>query len=124
LQSITLSGNVGNESFHYDVEGRLDQRTQTFAGIVNDSLVTGYTWDSLDRLWKLTYPTQHGASGQTKTVEHSFDLASRLSGATYASANLATISEYNASSQALGLGLGNSLTEHYSYGAQTGLLTN
>jgi YD repeat-containing protein len=123
LQSVTLSDNVGNESFDYDTEFRLDQRTQTFPNL-NDSLVTSYTWDTLDRLWKLSYPKQHGASELTKTVEHSFDLASRISSASYASATLATVSEYNAASQTLGLSLGNSLTENYTYDAQTGLLTN
>ena len=120
LAGVTLSDNVGNESYHYDVEGRLDQQTQTFSGISN-SLVTNYTIDTLDRLSQLTYPTQYGASGLSKTAAYSFDLASRLSSATYASSTMATVSDYNAASQILGLTLGNALTENYTYDAQTGL---
>jgi len=122
----SVDDGLGSESFGYDSEFRINQKTRTIPG--RNSLVVSYGWDSLDRLMDLTYPTEYFQVPATSKVAHySYDLASRLSGVTFDGSSYASAMVYNASSQTLSLNVGgatNQLSESYTYDAQTGLLTN
>jgi len=122
----SVDDGLGSESFGYDTEFRLNQKTRTIPG--RNSLVVGYKWDSLNRLEDLTYPTEYFQVPATSKVAHyDYDLASRLSGVTFDGSSYASAIVYNAASQTLSLNVGgatNQLSESYTYDAPTGLLTN
>lgn len=122
LQSVTMSNGMGNESFSYDVEGRMSQASQTFPGRESNPLLTNYLWDSLDRMEKLTYPAQHGVGGARKEQLYGYDIASRVNNLKFDGVDFASNFNYNASSQVETLNVGSLMTETYSYDLKTGLL--
>lgn len=113
------------EAFRYDSQGRGDQKTLTLASRPGFSLVTNFSYDSLDRMTDVIYPAQ-SPSPTRKTVHHDYDLASRLSSLTVGGAAYASQIEYNASGQTKTIKVGtagaNQVTESYDYDPVTGLL--
>lgn len=123
VPGYSTSGNV--ETFSYDSESRVSGKTLTFNNRLNYPFQTGYTYDSLDRAWKITYPSEYLNGGARKEVIQSYDIASRLSGLTYDSQSFASNIVYNAGSQTTSLSVGTGtyqVNESYTYSAQTGLL--
>ena len=124
LETVSTTG-VSTEGYSYDTEGRVSSNVLTLASRTSYPFATDYTYDSLDRVKNVTYPTQYGNSGSRKIVHHDYDLAGRLNGLTYDSQSFASNIVYNAASQTTSLKVGsgtNQVTENYSYNAQTGLL--
>lgn len=127
--SSVMTDNVNTDSFGYDSEGRLATRTLTFANRTSYSLVTDYTYDTLDRLKDVQYPAEYGTgTAPRKVVTHTYDIASRLSSLKVGSTDYASQIVYNAASQVTALQVGasgtNQINESYAYDPQTGLLTN
>jgi hypothetical protein len=95
--------------------------------------VRNYTWDTLDRMQKLTYPMRHGTSDSVRReMTLTYDIASRIDSLKYDDAQtgqlFASNPVYNAASQTESLTIGSltvrdRLTETYTYDAKTGLLT-
>jgi len=124
VASITTSG-LSTESFNYDTEGRISDRTLSLNSRASYPFVTDYIYDSLDRVKDLRYPAQYGNGGSRKLVHHDFDIASRLTTLTYNGQTQASNIVYNASSQATSVSVGtggNQVTESYGFNAQTGLI--
>jgi RHS repeat-associated protein len=124
LSSIATSG-VSTESYNYDTDGRLIDRTVVLNSRSSYPFVTDYIYDSLDRVKEVRYPAQHGAGGARKLVHRDFDIASRLNGLTYDGQTQAGSITYNASSQTTSLNVGtgtNQVNESYGYHAPTGFL--
>jgi RHS repeat-associated protein len=124
LSSIATSG-VSTESYNYDTDGRLIDRTVVLNSRSSYPFVTDYIYDSLDRVKDARYPAQHGNGGARKLIHRDFDVASRMSGLTYDGLTQASGINYNAASQTTSLTVGtgtNQVVESYGYHAQTGLL--
>lgn len=124
---------VSTEEYHYDSEGRADSQTMTLQSRASFPMVTSYTYDTLDRVTDVYYPTEYGAGANGanlagKHIHHDYDAASRLAGLQVDGASYASAIDYNASSQTKQLNIGvsgaNQITETYGYEAATGLLTN
>jgi hypothetical protein len=102
-----VTGGMGSETFGYDSYGRLSQATQTFTGRESHPLLTNYTWDTLDRMQKLTYPMRYGTSDVLrKEMTLTYDIASRLNGLTFDGSSFASNPVYNAASQIESLNVG------------------
>jgi hypothetical protein len=87
--------------------------------------VTNYTWDTLDRMQKLTYPLRHGTSDTLrKEAAPTYDIASRLNGLSFDGASFASNPIYNAASQIESLNVGSLKQETYTFDPKTGLLLN
>jgi YD repeat-containing protein len=123
LNNVTVDGGWGNESFGYDSEGRLSWRQQTLPGREGNPIRFDYTYDTLDRMWKLTYPAQHNAGGVRREQTVTFDTASRLKTLQFGGTTMAQNIEYNAASQTLTMSVGGQASETYEYEAKLGLLT-
>jgi RHS repeat-associated protein len=125
LTGVTTSG-VSTESYDYDTEGRIYNKSLTPNDHSSYPFVTTYTFDALDRVTDVEYPKEYGnGSAPRKVVHHDFDIASRLTSLTYGSQSFASNIVYNAASQTTSLNVGsgtNQITESYSYGSTTGLL--
>ena len=126
LATITTAG-VSTETFDYDSEGRLYYRELKIAGRESYPFSTNYSFDSLDRVWQVTYPAQYGVAGAPrKQVKQEFDVAGRASGLQVNGVNYASQINYNAASQTTSLKVGagaGQLTESYTYDPVTGLLS-
>lgn len=120
---IYVDGGMGNETLDYDSEGRLSSRIQTFPGRESYPLETSCLYDSLNRVWRVTYPAQYGADGARKVVEQTYDIASRLQSLKYDGSNYLSNPVYNASSHAESLQIGGQVKEYFTYNPATGLLT-
>lgn len=118
--------NVSTQNICYDTEGRVSSKILTLNSRSDYPFATDYTYDSLDRLWRVLYPREWGnGSGPRKLVEQTYDIASRLTSLTFDGQTQASNIIYNAVSQTTSLKVGtssNEITENYSYNAQTGLL--
>ena len=133
LSGYAVAGGMGSETFGYDSQGRLSQATQTFTGRESHPLVKNYSWDTLDRMGKLTYPMRYDtADTARREMTLTYDLASRVDSLRYDDAETGQVFAsnplYNAASQTESLTIGSSsfgsrLTESYTYDARTGLLT-
>lgn len=126
LASVTTAG-VATESYAYtDGEGRVNAKTLSLNSRPDFPFATNYTYDALDRVFRVLYPREYGnGTGPRKQVEHTYDIASRLSGLTFDGQTQASNITYNAGSQTTQLKVGtgaNEITENYSYNAQTGSL--
>jgi RHS repeat-associated protein len=127
VSRVTAVG-VSTEEYRYDAEGRLAAQTLVMAGRESYPLATSYLYDTLDRVRQTIYPQQYGTANPAarKTVEHSFDVASRLAGLRVDSAEYASGLVYNPSSQTtevrVGAGGATQTTERYEYDEATGLL--
>jgi RHS repeat-associated protein len=122
-QSVSVSGGMGNEQLSYDIEGRLAEVSQTFAGRTGYPVVTSHLWDSLGRLKKSDYPKQYGAGEIRKKVEPAYDIASRLESLKFDGETMASNPVYNAASQTTSLDIGAQIKELYGYDPKTGLMT-
>ena len=126
LLSVTTDG-VSTETYAYtDGEGRVNSKTLTLNSRPDNAFATGYIYDSLDRVTHVLYPRQY-PSGESsrKYVDHTYDIASRLSSLTFDGQTQASGFVYNAASQTTSLTVGsgtNQVNESYGYNAQTGLL--
>ena len=125
LASISTSG-ISTESICYDTEGRASSKTLTLTSRSGYPFITDYNYDSLDRMYRVLYPNEYGnGAGARKYVQHSYDIASRLSSLTFDGQTQASNILYNAASQTTSLSAGtgtNQVNESYGYNAQTGLL--
>jgi RHS repeat-associated protein len=125
LASVTTAG-VSTESYAFDVEGRVSSKTLALNSRPGYDFATDYNYDSLDRVFRVLYPREYGnGAGPRKLVEHTFDIASRLSGLTFDGQTQASNIVYNAASQTTSLSVGagtNQVNESYGYHGQTGLL--
>ena len=126
LSSVAKAG-ISTETYAYtDGEGRVNSKTLTLNSRSGYQFATGYIYDPLDRVSRVLYPTEYGnGSEPRKYVDHTYDVASRLSSLTFDGQTQASNILYNAASQASQLKVGtsgNEITENYSYNAQTGLL--
>jgi RHS repeat-associated protein len=122
-QSVSVSGGMGNEQLSYDIEGRLSEVSQTFAGRTGYPVVTKYLWDSIDRLKHSEYPQQYGAGEVRKKVEPAYDMASRIESLKFGGVTYASNPIYNAASQATSLDVGAHVKELYGFDPKTGLMT-
>jgi RHS repeat-associated protein len=120
---ISVTSGIGNEQLSYDIEGRLSQIRQTFAGREGYPILNNYLWDSLSRFKENTYPQQYGAGEIRKKVEPSYDVASRLESLKFGGVTLASNAVYNAVSQTTSLDVGAQIKELYGYDPKTGLMT-
>jgi RHS repeat-associated protein len=124
-QQVTTAG-VSSESFTYDGEGRVFERSLTLDSRPSYPFVTNYSYDTLDRVTDVTYPNQYGVGYSARKVVHQdYDVASRLSGVKVDGASYASQINYNAAGQTTSLKIGagsNQLTESYDYDPATGLL--
>ena len=124
--SISTAG-IATETYAYtDGEGRVNSKTVSLPNRPGVDFATDYTYDSLDRVFRVLYPREYGnGAGPRKLVENTYDIASRLSGLTFDGQTQAANISYNAASQTTQLKVGtgtNEITENYSYNAQTGSL--
>ncbi|MCC6329731.1 MAG: RHS repeat-associated core domain-containing protein [Acidobacteria bacterium] len=117
-----------NQTYAYDVEGRVSEFTQKIKYRENYPMTMSYLYDSLDRVMEVKYPERWNNGGGRKIVAHTYDSASRLSTLTYDGSQHAGNIIYNASGQTTQVKVGtagaNQVTEDYTFDAQTGLLTN
>ena len=125
IVSATTSG-ISTESVCYDTEGRSSSKTLTLTSRSSFPFTTDYNYDSLDRIYRVLYPAEYGnGTAPRKLVQHSFDVASRLTSLTFDGLTQASNIVYNASSQPTSLSVGtgtNQVNESYGYNSQTGLL--
>ncbi len=114
-QRTTMRYPGGAASYTYDARGRVITETRRFAGL--GDYVTGYTYDSLDRLRTMTYPDgerviqTYDAGGLPATLTSS--LGDTFVGGT----------AYNAAGQVTQLQLGNGLQTTYGYNSKNLRLT-
>jgi len=125
--SFVGTSNISTETYGYgDGEGRVTSKTLTLTDRQFYPFATSYTYDSLDRVTDVLYPTEYGnGSTPPKVVHHNYDIASRLNSLTCDGQFFAANIAYNAASQTISLSVGtgtNQVNEAYSYNAQTGLL--
>ncbi|HYX29056.1 MAG TPA: RHS repeat-associated core domain-containing protein [Pyrinomonadaceae bacterium] len=124
--SSVSTDSVSTESYDYDTEGRVYNKTLTLSNRSSYPFVTTYSFDALDRITDVQYPAEYGnGSAPRKIVHHNYDIASRLSSLTYDGQNFASSIVYNAASQTTSLNVGsgtNQIAESYAYNAQTGFL--
>ena len=128
VASVTTSG-VATETNSYDTEGRVSDYTLTFASRTSYPMVTSYTYDTASRLTEIRYPAAYGMTGNPrKTIDPSYDQASRLTQLNVDSSAQLNEVAYNTFGQVTSLKTGAGTTnpdvEQYSYDPQTGLLTN
>lgn len=128
LSSVTTTG-VSTESYDYDAEGQISNKSLTLAGRPSHPFVTDYVYDNLSRIEDLRYPAEYGNGTQARKVaHHSYDVASRLTGVSVNGALHASDVVYNADSQTTSIRVGtagpNQIVESYGYDQQTGLLAN
>jgi RHS repeat-associated protein len=125
IASVTTAG-LSTEGMCYDTEGRSSSKTLTLTSRPNFPFATDYNYDSLDRMYRVLYPKEYGnGSAPRKLVEHSFDIASRLSNLTFEGQTQASNIVYNPASEATSLSVGtgtNQVNESYGFNSQTGLL--
>lgn len=117
------------EDFVYDIEGRVKDYTQTIDYRTDFPMTLSYTYDSLNRVDEVKYPSQYGMIGSPrKIVKHSYDVASHLSSLKVDGTEVAGNIAYNAADQMTSIKVGsvgtNQVTESYTFDQQTGLLTN
>jgi RHS repeat-associated protein len=122
VREVNASNGMWNRNVAYDIEGRVSQVSQTFAGRESYPLYTNYLWDTLGRIKEVRYPQRYGAGEARKVVTHNYDIASRLNELKYDGATMASGPVYNASDQITSLVVGGQITENYSFDPKTGLL--
>jgi RHS repeat-associated protein len=122
VREVNASNGTWNRSVEYDIEGRVSQVRQTFAGRENYPLHTNYLWDTLGRIKEVRYPQRYGAGEARKVVTHNYDIASRLNELKYDGTTMASNPVYDASDQITSLVVGGQITENYSFDPKTGLL--
>jgi RHS repeat-associated protein len=122
-ESVSVTNGMGSEQLSYDIEGRLAQVRQTFAGREGYPILNNYVWTSLDRLMETTYPQQYGAGEIRKKVEPAYDIASRIDSLKFGGVTYASNPVYNASSQSTSLDVGAQIKELFSFDPKTGLMT-
>jgi RHS repeat-associated protein len=122
VREVNASNGMWNRSVEYDIEGRVSQVKQTFAGRESYPLYTNYLWDTLSRIKEVRYPQRYGSGEARKVVTHSYDIASRLTELKYDGTTMASGPVYNASDQITSLLVGGQITENYSFDPKTGLL--
>ena len=71
------SGNT--ETYTYDGEGRVLRKSLRFNNRVDYPFETDYSYDSLDRVTNVTYSAQYQSGNTRKVLQHSYDVASRIS---------------------------------------------
>ncbi len=124
VASVSSAG-ISTEAICYDTEGRTSGKTLTLTSRSNYPFAIDYSYDSLDRVSNVTYPSEYGNGGARKLIHHEYDIASRLTTLTWDGVTQASGIAYNASSQITTLNVGtgtNQVNEGYSYNAQTGTL--
>lgn len=125
LASTTTAG-VSTESFGFDAEGRVSSKTLSLSSRPGYDFATDYTYDPLDRIWRVLYPREYGnGASARKMVEHNYDVASRVTSLTFDGQTQASNIAYNAASQTTSLNVGtgtNQVNESYGYSPVTGLL--
>ncbi len=128
IKKIESPGLV-KEEYSYDAEGRVSDYTQTVASRESYPMTTSYLYDTLNRVTDVRYPAQYGSAGSPrKVVQHTFDVASRLTSLKVDGQQQAADIVYNASDQTTSINIGvagaNQVNEDYTFDPQTGLLTN
>jgi YD repeat-containing protein len=103
---VNASNGMWSRNVGYDVEGRVSQVRQTFAGRESYPLLTNYLWDTLGRINEVRYPQRYGVGEARNVVTHSYDIASRLNELKYDGATMASNPVYNASDQITSLVVG------------------
>jgi RHS repeat-associated protein len=125
MASVTTAG-VSTQAICYDTEGRSSSKTLTLTSRPTFPFATDYNYDSLNRMYRVRYPSEYGnGSAPRKLVDHSFDIASRLSSLSFDGQVQASNIVYNPASQATSLSVGtgtNQVNESYGFNSQTGLL--
>jgi RHS repeat-associated protein len=122
VKNVNVGNGMVNQNIEYDVEGRVSQVRQTFAGREDYSLDTDYLWDTLSRIKEVRYPKQYGAGDARKVVAHNYDIASRLTELKFGGVTMASAPVYNSSNQMTSLAVGSQITENYGFDPKTGLL--
>jgi RHS repeat-associated protein len=114
VSTPSISANY-SYSYQYDTRRRLTQESLTIDSI---NYTTGYSYDGLDRLYQITYPT-----GEVVTQQYnSRGLPSSLSGTQAGS--LVTSAGYNNLGSITQINLGNGLTTNYGYYGYSGTYDN
>jgi RHS repeat-associated protein len=126
LARVVADG-VSTEDFAYDGEGRPFRKTLTLASRPGYPMAVEYTYNSINKITDVRYPSQYGAGGATKYVHYDFDVAGRLTALNVNGASFGSQATYNAESQLTSLLVGsagyNQVQETYAYSNQTGLMT-
>ena len=128
IQKIEATG-LAKEEYAYDVEGRVQNYTQTIKYRESYPMAVSYLYDSLNRTKEITYPAQYGLTGSPrKVVQQTYDAASRVSTLKYDGSQQAGDIIFNAASQTTSVNIGaadaTQINESYAFDSQTGLLTN
>jgi RHS repeat-associated protein len=127
VDKVTTTG-VSTKDYSYDTEGRVSSVSMTLTTRAAYPQLTDYTYDSLNRVTDVRYPTEYGNGTQPRKLVHQdFDVASRLTGVKLDGVSQASTIVYNPASQATSVKVGtgtNQITESYAYEALTGLLSN
>jgi RHS repeat-associated protein len=123
--SITTNG-ISTESYAYDAEGRIKDKTQTLSN--RQPMTTTYLYDSLNRVTDIYYPKQYGVGVESRKIAHQdYDVESRLSRLRIDGADYASNIVYNAAGQTKSLNVGNGtsqIDENYNYESETGMLAS
>lgn len=124
--SRVVADGMSTEDFAYDAEGRPWRKTLTLASRPGYPMSIEYTYNTINKITDVRYPTQYGTSGATKYVHYDFDAASRLSALKVNGVDYGSQATYNAESQMTSLLVGsagnNQIQETYAYDPQTGRL--
>ncbi|HEY0111002.1 MAG TPA: RHS repeat-associated core domain-containing protein [Fibrella sp.] len=128
IKKIRTDG-ILTEDIIYDVEGRVSEYTQTVDYRQSYPMTVSYLYDTINRVTEVRYPAQYGLTGSPrKVVQHSYDLAGRLTSLKVDGQQQAGDIFYNASDQTTSIKIGvagaNQVTENYIFDPQNGLLTN
>jgi RHS repeat-associated protein len=127
LARVVADG-VSTEDFAYDAEGRPSRKTLTLSSRPGYPMVLEYTYNSLNQVTDVRYPSQYGAGGATKYVRFERDAASRLSALKVNGVDYGSQVTYNAGGQVTSLMVGsagaNQIQETYGYSDQTGLMSS
>lgn len=127
IKKIESSGMV-KEEYSYDTEGRVSDYAQTVWYRESYPMTMSYLYDTLGRVTDVRYPAQYGLAGNPrKLVQHTYDIASRLSSLKVDNQQQAGDIVYNAADQTTSVNIGNTgervVNETYTFDPQTGLLT-
>lgn len=126
VASITTAG-VSTWSSSFDpIDGKVLARTLILNSRTSYPFWINYTYDTLDRVTDVQYPSEYGQGSARKWKHHDVDIAGRLTSLTFNGQSHASNFVYNAASQMTQMKVGvagaNQITENYSFDPQSQML--
>lgn len=67
IKKVTTAG-LQMKDYAYDIEGRVQDYTQTITGRESYPMITSYLYDTLDRITDVRYPAQYGYGRQSEKI--------------------------------------------------------